>query len=64
MVLVGPVLVFTALTVIASAQSHTVVQYLLANELLGPLIVVATQLMPFAFLCIAFTFLYVFVPNV
>ncbi len=62
-VLVGPVLVFTALTVIASAQSHTVVQYMMANELLGPLIVVATQLMPFAFLCIAFTFLYVFVPN-
>ncbi len=62
-VLVGPVLVFTALTVIASAQSHTVVQYLMANELLGPLIIVATQLMPFAFLCIAFTFLYVFVPN-
>ena len=62
-VLVGPVLVFTALTVIASAQSNTVVQYLIANELLGPLIIVATQLMPFAFLCIAFTFLYVFVPN-
>ncbi len=62
-VLVGPVLVFTALTVIASAQSHTVVQYMIANELLGPLIVVATQLMPFAFLCVAFTFLYVFVPN-
>ena len=62
-VLVGPVLVFTALTVIASAQSHTVVQYLIANELLGPLVIVATQLMPFAFLCIAFTFLYVFVPN-
>ena len=62
-VLVGPVLVFTALTVIASAQSHTIVQYMIANELLGPLIVVATQLMPFAFLCIAFTFLYVFVPN-
>ncbi len=62
-VLVGPVLVFTALTVIASAQSHTVVQYMMANELLGPLIIVAAQLMPFAFLCIAFTFLYVFVPN-
>ena len=62
-VLVGPVLVFTALTVIASAQSHTVVQYLTANELLGPLIIVATQLLPFAFLCVAFTFLYVFVPN-
>ncbi len=62
-VLVGPVLVFTALTVIASAQSHTVVQYMIANELLGPLILVATQLMPFAFLSIAFTFLYVFVPN-
>ena len=62
-VLVGPVLVFTALTVIASAQSHTVVQYMIANEWLGPLIVVATQLMPFAILCIAFTFLYVFVPN-
>ena len=62
-VLVGPVLIFTSLTVIASAQSNTVVQYMVANELLGPLVVVATRLMPFAFLCIAFTFLYKFVPN-
>ncbi len=62
-VLVGPVLVFTSLTVIASAQSHTVVQYMVANELLGPLVSVATRLMPFACLCIAFTFLYTFVPN-
>ena len=62
-VLVGPVLIFTSLTVIASAQSNTVVQYMVANELLGPLVVLATRLMPFAFLCIAFTFLYKFVPN-
>ena len=62
-VLVGPVLVFTALTVIASAQSYTLVHYLIANELLGPLVRMATQLMPFACLCIAFTFLYTFVPN-
>ena len=62
-VLVGPVLIFSSLTVIASAQSNTVVQYLVANELLGPLMVVAARLMPFAFLCIAFTFLYKFVPN-
>ncbi len=62
-VLVGPVLIFTSLTVIASAQSNTVVQYLVTNELLGPLVVVAARLMPFAFLCIAFTFLYKFVPN-
>ena len=62
-VLVGPVLVFSSLTVIASAQSNTVVQYLVTNELLGPLVVVAARLMPFAFLCIAFTFLYKFVPN-
>ena len=62
-VLVGPVLIFSSLTVIASAQSNTVVQYLVANEMLGPLMVVAARLMPFAFLCIAFTFLYKFVPN-
>ncbi len=62
-VLVGPVLIFTSFTVIASAQSNTVVKYFVTNELVGPLVVVAARLMPFAFLCIAFTFLYKFVPN-
>jgi len=62
-VLVGPVLVFTALATTASAQSHWIVQTLLGVEPLGVAIRWATAFMPFFFICGAFTFLYKFVPN-
>jgi membrane protein len=63
-VLVGPVLVFTALGLIASAQSYPIVQRLLQMKLIGQfLVVVMGHLMPFLFLCGAFTFLYRLVPH-
>jgi membrane protein len=63
-VLVGPVLVFTALGLIASAESHWLVQRLLEIEPLGTWIQpVAQRFVPFAFLCVAFTFLYRVIPN-
>lgn len=61
-VLVGPVLVFTAFALTASAQSHWLVQWVLEIEPLGAAVVLATQLMPFLFICAAFTFLYKLVP--
>ena len=60
-VLVGPVLVFTAFALTASAQSHWLVQRILEIKLLG--LVVTTRVMPFVFLCAAFTFLYKFIPH-
>ncbi|HEX9757253.1 MAG TPA: YhjD/YihY/BrkB family envelope integrity protein [Nitrospiria bacterium] len=61
-ILVGPVLVFTAIGLTATAQSHWIVQKVLAVESVGFLVVLFTRLMPFLFLCLAFTFLYKFLP--
>lgn len=61
-VLVGPVFVFTAFGLTASAQSHWLVQKILEVEPLGHLMVVLTNLLPFIFMCLVFTFLYKFLP--
>jgi len=60
--LVGPVLVFTAVALTASAQSHWLMQQVLQLPYLGFVITLLTQVMPFVFLCTAFTFLYKLIP--
>ncbi len=62
-VLVGPVLVFTAFALTASAQSYWLVQRILEIQPLGSLVVLSTRILPFVFLCAAFTFLYKFIPS-
>ena len=63
-VLVGPVLVFTAFGLIASAQNYWLVQRVLQLRLIGDaVVVVAGRLIPFLFLCMAFTFLYRLIPH-
>ncbi|ALA58401.1 YhjD/YihY/BrkB family envelope integrity protein [Nitrospira moscoviensis] len=62
-VLVGPVLVFTALGLLASLQSHTVVQRLMETEPFGTLLLWIAELTPFLLLCGVFTFFYKFIPN-
>ncbi|MBX9658133.1 MAG: YihY/virulence factor BrkB family protein [Nitrospiraceae bacterium] len=62
-VLVGPVLIFTAIGLIASVQSHALIERLMAIEPFGTILVLTAELMPFALLCGVFTFLYKFVPN-
>jgi membrane protein len=62
-VLVGPVLVFTALALTASAQSYWLVQRFLEFKPLGWVVPLVTRLMPLILLCAAFTFLYQFVPH-
>jgi len=62
-VLVGPVLVFMAFGVLASLQSHTVVQRLMEIEPFGSLLLWAAELVPFLVLCGVFTFFYKFIPN-
>lgn len=62
-VLIGPVLVFTAFASIASAQSHWLVQTILQIEPFGVAMVWATALMPFVLICIGFTLLYKFIPH-
>lgn len=61
--LIGPVVIVVALGMIASIQSNSVVQWLLANESLGYLVVGAGKLMPYLLVAAVFTFLYIFVPN-
>jgi membrane protein len=48
---------------IASIQSNSVVQWLLANESLGYVVVAAGKLVPYLLVAAVFTFLYIFVPN-
>ncbi|MCP9453312.1 MAG: YihY family inner membrane protein [Nitrospira sp.] len=61
-VLVGPVLIFTAFGTLASLQSHTVVQWLLAREPFGSLFFWTAEIAPFLVLCGVFTFFYKFIP--
>ncbi len=62
-VLVGPVLVFSAFALTASAQSHWLMQYMLRTGSLGFAVTLVTRVMPLFFLCTVFTFLYKFLPN-
>ena len=61
-VLVGPVLVFTAFGLTATAQSHWLVQQVMEIQPFGYLMVVLSNLLPFFFICFVFTFIYKFVP--
>ncbi len=62
-VLVGPVFVFTAFGLTASAQSHWLVQKVMEIQPLGSVMVFLTNLLPFLFMCLAFTLVYKLVPN-
>jgi len=61
--LVGPVLVFAAVTITATLQSHGIVQSLLSLRPLGSLILILLQVVPYLILWGAFAFVYLFIPN-
>jgi membrane protein len=61
--LVGPLVMVTAIGMITTIQSNTVVQYILNNEALGPLFVLGGKSVPYLLISGVFTFLYVFMPN-
>jgi len=61
-ILVGPVMVFTALTLTASAQSYWLVERLYKIGFVSYFFTLTTSVMPFALLCATFTFLYKFIP--
>ncbi|NNF52536.1 MAG: YihY/virulence factor BrkB family protein [Gammaproteobacteria bacterium] len=62
-ILIGPVLIFTALGLIASISSNTLVQKLLAIEPFGTSLLLAGKLVPFILVIAAFLFIYIFIPN-
>jgi membrane protein len=62
-IMVGPVLVFSALGVMASLMSSSVVQGLVAIEPFGSLVRLASLGLPYVLIIAALTFTYVFIPN-
>jgi membrane protein len=61
--LVGPILVFSALGVTAAVTSMGLVQDLLATKSVGWLASSIGQVVPYLLVMAAFTFIYIFVPN-
>jgi membrane protein len=61
--LVGPLVMVTAIGMITSIQSITVVQFLVDNEQLGPAFVLIGKFVPYLLISGIFTFLYMFMPN-
>jgi membrane protein len=62
-ILIGPVLIFTALGITATLTSTALVQKLVAIEPFGSLLQTVSHLLPYLLIITAFTFFYVFVPN-
>ncbi|MFW5969815.1 MAG: YihY/virulence factor BrkB family protein [Halofilum sp. (in: g-proteobacteria)] len=62
-IVVGPVLVFTAIGITATLTSHSAVQALVAIEPFGSFLRLAGRLVPYLLVIAAFTFLYMLIPN-
>lgn len=61
--LVGPVLMTVAIGLIASITNETVVQWLLAREPVGTMLVAVGRVTPYVLVMMVFTCLYKFLPN-
>ncbi|MFQ5643599.1 MAG: YhjD/YihY/BrkB family envelope integrity protein [Thiogranum sp.] len=62
-ILIGPVLVFTALGVTATAMSNALVQDLMSVEPFGYMLLGIARFVPYFLVIAAFTFIYMFIPN-
>lgn len=62
-ILIGPVMIFTALGITASVSNNSLVQYLLSIEPFGTMILSLSRLVPYLLVCLTFTFIYIFIPN-
>ena len=62
-IMIGPLLVVSALGVTATVMSSTLMQRVTAIEPFGTLFEAAASLLPYGLIIAAFTFIYVFVPN-
>jgi membrane protein len=62
-ILVGPVLVFAAVTITATLQNNAIVHAFMSLQALGTVILVLLRLVPYLTLWGAFTFVYIFIPN-
>ncbi|MDX8405259.1 MAG: YihY/virulence factor BrkB family protein [Mariprofundus sp.] len=62
-ILVGPLLIFSALGMTASLMNSSVVDALASMPVLGLAVHSIGQLIPYVLVIVAFTFLYIFMPN-
>ena len=62
-VLLGPLLIFSALGVTASVMHSEAMQLLMSYETIGWLVQIVTRLVPYLLVIAAFTLVYIFVPN-
>ncbi len=61
--IIGPILVFSALGVTATVMNIETVRQLLSVDALGQAVQVASRLVPYLLIIAAFTFVYLFIPN-
>jgi len=61
--LVGPLVMVTAIGIITTIQSNAAVQYLINNDQLGSAVLLAGKMVPYLLISGVFTFLYMFMPN-
>ncbi len=61
--LIGPVLIFSAVGITASLMSSAVMQKLMQIHLLGIIIYAISRIMPYLLVSTAFTLIYIFLPN-
>lgn len=62
-VMIGPVLVFSALGITGAALDNDFVTRLESIEPFGTLLLILSKLLPYFMIILAFTFLYTFIPN-
>jgi len=61
--LIGPVLIFSAIGITGSLMSTSVAQKILSIKSLGSIIYYTGRLIPYILVSAAFTFIYIFLPN-
>ena len=62
-ILIGPALIFIAIGISATLLSMDLTQKLVTIEPFGSLVVFSGKLVPYVLVCLAFTMIYVFIPN-
>jgi membrane protein len=62
-ILIGPVLVFTALGITASITSYSLIQNLMQIHAIGDIIESFSRIVPYMLVIVAFTFVYMLIPN-
>jgi membrane protein len=61
--MIGPLAIFIAIGMITALQNQSIVQYLVQNDIVGPLFVATSKLTPYFIVAGVFAFLYWFMPN-